>query len=141
MAFVSARVCFSRGQGLSVIAFLFALPICLVAADQSAIANLDSNPPQRKDFLRQFSAKDLLKQPSAGDLAKNPPNIFSTNPDAAVAKMLTNVPKRCSIPLLEAHVQRSFDTRGVIKIPSGRFDGIAAPNPAPTCKNWNEKRH
>ncbi len=138
MAFVSAGVRFSRGQGLAAIAFLFALPICLVAADQSAIVNLDSNQPQRKDFLKQFSAKDLLKQPSAGDLAKNP---FSTVPDAPVAKVFVDGAKQCSIPLLEAHVQRSFDTRGVIKVPSSHFDGITAPNPAPTCKNWNEKGH
>jgi hypothetical protein len=141
MAFVSARVCFSRGQKLVLIPFLFTLPICLVAADQSAIGNVDSNAPQRKDFIKQFSAKDLLKQPSAGDLAKNPPNIFLTNPDAPVAKVFIDGTKQCSIPLLEAHVQRSFDTRGVIKIPSGRFDGMAAPNPAPSCKNWNEKGH
>jgi len=126
---------------LVVIPFLFALPICSIAADQTAVVKLDSNQLQCQDFLKQFSAKDLLKQPWAREFTKEPPLTFVTTPEFSALAEVRNGRKQCSIPLLEARATRSFDTGDIVRIPSGHLDAMTAPNPAPACKSWNEKHH
>jgi hypothetical protein len=141
MASISRSVHTKFRRILVVIPFLFALPICSIAADQSAVVNLDSNQLQPQNFLKQFSAKDLLKQPSVGEFTKNPPLTFITIPESSALAEVRNGKKQCSIPLLEARATTSFDTGDIVRIPSRQFDTMIAPNPAPACKSWNEKHH
>ena len=124
-------------------AFLFALPACFMAADQSALLGPDSNLPQHKDFLKQLSAKDLLNQPTPPPLEKGgPPTFFvdpqTPGPEKPSAITPWNTPT-CSIPLLEKPAGTNPDPNGVIKVPPPSFDGIIGRNPAPACKNWIEK--
>ena len=145
MALVSEFACLKRKRGFATALLALALPASLIGADRNALLNPDSsllqgdsNLLQSKDFLKRFSAKDFLKQPIPPVSGKGGPLLFLNPRNPQLAIVLDGAPK-CSIPPLENHVARNPDPKGVIKPRPGRIDSIAGRNPAPVCRNWNEK--
>src|SRR5947209_8223810 len=130
MASICASAHPRRGQGLGIIAFVFAPPIFPAAVDQSVLLIPDSNLSQHKDFLKQFSTKDFLKDAAPPPLEKEGPQKFFVNPQTPVPEhpsvvIVEQESPACSIPLLEKHAARNPDPKGTIKIAPGVSDRIA----------------
>ncbi len=114
---------------------LGAFATLLAAADASQLAQLDNSERPGVQSLKPRDLKELSHQNF---------NELLSKALAERTRMAVTVPQKigssrevCSIPLLEAPIDRS--THFSMKtIPTGprSSDSTAVPNPAPACKDW-----
>ena len=115
---------------------LCAFATTLAAADGSQPVQLDKSERPGVQTLKPRA----LKQLSNGNFNELLSKALTERARAAAAlppAKAASGREVCSIPLLEAPIDRSkhFSMK---TIPTGprSFDGTAVPNPAPACKDW-----
>ncbi|MDQ2711590.1 MAG: hypothetical protein M3Y24_05020 [Acidobacteriota bacterium] len=112
-----------------------AIATALAAADGSQLLELDKPEGTGTQILKPRDLKELSHKNFNELLSK----ALTEGPKSAAELPRKFASRRqvCSIPLLEAPIDRSkhFSMK---TIPTGprSFDGTAVPNPAPACKDW-----